>query len=316
LSCPGCGAPAPPAGSRCSACGAAPPPITEGALAPDPARAEPLREIPGLRKRERTWKDEVRDRVRERRRFRGAPGELPLFKGIDDEDEPEVRDAAGELPAAPVRDDPSDHGIRALEDDDLPLRPRDELRPAITFETPRPSATAMPRDVGRRAIVEAPPSPSWDLGPSPRADAPPRAVERPVERPAVGFERLYAAALDLAVLALIWAAVIYFASRSARVAIPALQPAWPWLVGYLAFIGLVYAGYFTGTTGQTLGKMAAGLRVVDAGGQPPGYLRAFTRALIGAFGVLAAGSGLLPMLFDPARRALHDRLFRTRVIKG
>jgi len=309
VTCPGCGAPAPPTGSRCPACGAAPPPITEGALAPDPARAEPLREIPGLRKRERTWKDEVRERVRDRRRFRGAPGELPLFKGIDEEGPSGEDDAAGELPAAPAGQDPSEHGIRALDDDDLPLRPRDDLRPAIAFEVPRPPAP--PRDASRRAVVEETAPPSWDLGPSPRGEAP-----RPVERPAVAFERLYAAALDIAVLALIWAAVIYFASRSARVAIPALQPAWPWLVGYLAFIGLVYAGYFTGTTGQTLGKMAAGLRVVDAGGQPPGYLRAFTRAVIGTCGVLAAGSGLLPMIFDPARRAFHDRLLRTRVIKG
>lgn len=311
MNCPGCGEPAPPAGSRCPKCGTAPPPVTEGALAPDPARTEPLREIPGLRKRERTWKDEVRERVRERRRFRGAPGELPLFKGMDDEDGSEEDAAAGALPPTADRELPSEPGIRALDDDDLPLRPRDDVRPAITFETPRPSAP--PRDAGRRAVLEepSPASSSWDLGLSPRAEEP-----RPVERPAVGFERLYAAVLDVAVLAPIWAAIVYFASRSARVAIPALQPAWPWLVGYLAFIGLVYAGYFTGTTGQTLGKMAAGLRVVDAAGQPPGYMRAFTRAIIGTCGVLAAGSGLLPMLFDPARRALHDRLFRTRVIKG
>ena len=306
MNCPGCGEPAPPAGARCPTCGAAPPPVTEGALAPDPARTPPLREIPGLRKRERTWKDEVRERVRERRRFRGAPGELPLFKGIDDEGPPADDDAAGALPPT-EREGPPEPGIRALDEDDLPLRPRDDLRPAITFDNPRPSAAA--RDAGFRAAEEPPAS--WDLGSSPRVEAP-----HPVERPAVGFERLYAAALDLAVLAPIWVAVVYFASRSARVAIPALQPAWPWLVGYLAFIGLVYAGYFTGTTGQTLGKMAAGLRVVDAFGQPPGYLRAFSRAVIGTCGVLAAGSGLLPMLFDPARRALHDRLFRTRVIKG
>jgi uncharacterized RDD family membrane protein YckC len=285
--------------------------MTDGALAPDPARTEPLREIPGLRKRERTWKDEVRERVRERRRFRGAGGELPLFKGIDDEGASAEDDAAGVLPATPDREAPSEPGIHALDDDDLPLRPRDDLRPAIAFETLRPSTAA--QDAGRRAVSEepSPASPSWDLGPSPRGEAP-----RPVERPAVGFERFYAAALDVAILAPIWAAVVYFASRTARVEIPALQPAWPWLVGYLAFIGLVYAGYFTGTTGQTLGKMAAGLRVVDAFGQPPGYPRAFVRAIIGTCGVLAAGSGLLPMLFDPARRALHDRLFRTRVIKG
>jgi uncharacterized RDD family membrane protein YckC len=308
VNCPGCGEPAPAPGSRCPSCGAAPPPRTEGALAPDPARAEPLREIPGLRKRERTWKDEVRERVRERRRFRGAPGELPLFKGIDDEGLSEDEDPAGALAAGPEPEGPPAPELRALDDDDLPLRPRDELRPAITFETPRPSAA---HDAGRRAVMEETSPASWDLGSSPRVEAP-----QPVERPAVGFERLYAAALDIAVLAPMWAAIVYFASRSARVGIPALQPAWPWLVGYLAFIGLVYAGYFTGTTGQTLGKMAAGLRVVDAGGQPPGYLRAFTRAVFGTFGVLAAGSGLLPMLFDPARRTLHDRLFRTRVIKG
>ena len=89
-----------------------------------------------------------------------------------------------------------------------------------------------------------------------------------------------------------------------------------YLVGYLAFLGLIYAGYFTGTTGQTLGKIATGLRVVDVGGRPPGYLRAFTRAALGTVGVLLAGAGLVPMFLDPARRALHDRLLRTRVIKG
>ncbi|MFI5403473.1 MAG: hypothetical protein ACHQ1G_11090, partial [Planctomycetota bacterium] len=185
-------------------CGATPPPVTEGALAPDPARVEPLREIPGLRKRERTWKDEVRERVRERRKFRGTPGELPLFRGIDDEDE---NDAAGSLPAAPDPEGPAEPRMRALDDDDLPLRPRDEAHPAITFDTPRPSTEA--RDAGRRAIAEEPTPASWDLGPSPRVEA-----AHPVERPAVAFERLYAAALDLAILAPFWAAVVYFASRS------------------------------------------------------------------------------------------------------
>jgi uncharacterized RDD family membrane protein YckC len=296
-------------GSRCPACGALPPPPTEGALAPDPARAEPLREIPGLRKRERTWKDEVRERVRDRRRFRGGPGELPLFKGLDDADD---ADPAGDLAAAPEHEGPIETGLGthgdAGADDDLPLRPRDEVRPAIAFEPPRPAPIV--RDVVLPPAAE-PDHDAWDLGPPARVEAP-----RPVERPAIGLERLYAAAVDLAVLATVWAAVVYFASRTARVAIPALQPTWPWLAGYLAFLGLVYAGYFTGTTGQTLGKMAAGLRVVDAGGQPPGYIRAASRALIGSCGVLVAGGGLVPMLFDPARRALHDRVFRTRVIKG
>jgi len=154
------------------------------------------------------------------------------------------------------------------------------------------------------------PSDEWTLGAEP-ADA-----ARPVERPAYSGERARAAALDLALLAVLWAIVVYFAGRAAHVELTGLRPAWPYLAGYLAFLGLTYAGYFTGTTGQTLGKIAVGLRVVDAGGRPPGYLRAFVRAALGSVGVLAAGAGLIPMLVDPARRALHDRVLRTRVVKG
>ncbi len=47
----------------------------------------------------------------------------------------------------------------------------------------------------------------------------------------------------------------------------------------------------------------------------PGFFRALFRAVFGTLGTLAAGLGLLFMIFDPARRALHDRLFRTRVIR-
>jgi uncharacterized RDD family membrane protein YckC len=60
--------------------------------------------------------------------------------------------------------------------------------------------------------------------------------------------------------------------------------------------------------------MITGLRVVDPGGRPPGYVRAVLRAAAGALGTLLGGLGLVPMAFDPARRALHDRLLKTRVV--
>jgi len=308
MKCPGCGQPAPPPGGRCPECGALSAMPTEGALAPDP-NPRPLREIPGLKKRERTWKDEVRERVRDRRRFRGAEGDLPLFKGIDDEEGAAAEEIADidPRPAEPIRAHAEGEGPRLL-DDDLPIRPKDTVTRPIVIEAPR---VQEPPEPVRRVVVEEAPR-AWDMGSAP-GDAPAAQEE---ERPAVGLERLYAALVDVAVLAPIFALVVYFASRAARVAIPALQPAWPYLAAYLAFLGLVYGCYFTGTTGQTVGKMAAGLRVVDAAGHPPGYVRAFVRAAIGACGVLAAGLGLLPMMFDPARRAFHDRLFRTRVIKG
>jgi uncharacterized RDD family membrane protein YckC len=329
VSCPACGASVPGGHDRCPGCGANVAPVTEGALAPDPAlrsRPEPLREIPGLKKKERTWKDEVRERVRDRKRRRAGEGDLPLFRDADDaeaspddvlEDEPDV------LPA-PTRSfaregergghaSPSDVGLApsrlelGTDEADLPLRHAAPAPPAAAeVRLAAPEVEPHVRTTERPAREDD----DWSLGSE--AAAPPR----PVERPAYSSERAQAALLDLVLLAALWAIVVYFASRAAHVGLMGLWPAWPYLVGYLAFLGLTYAGYFTGTTGQTLGKIATGLRVVDAGGRPPGYLRAFVRAGLGSLGVLAAGTGLVPMLLDPARRALHDRLVKTRVVKG
>ena len=127
-------------------------------------------------------------------------------------------------------------------------------------------------------------------------------------------ERAQAAAVDAGILVVLGALVLYFTGRAARVDVLSLGAGWPWLASYLAFLGLFYAGYFTGTTGQTPGKMMTGLRVVDTRGRPPGYLRASLRASAGALGTALAGLGLIPMALDPARRALHDRLASTRVV--
>jgi len=329
MSCPACGGHLPGGQERCPACGAHVAPLTEGALAPDPAarpRPEPLREIPGLKKRERTWKDEVRERVRDRKRKRGD-GDLPLFRDGEDVegDDPE---AMTEEPAVSEPPQPAPprtplafmdtHPVEVEDEDaaDLPLRPAElPLRAPASASDPAPELrlAAAGEPAGVRTRTPEPTMESadeWTLGAEP-ADA-----ARPVERPAYSGERARAAALDVALLTVLWAIVVYFAGRAAHVELAGLRPAWPYLAGYLAFLGLTYAGYFTGTTGQTLGKIAVGLRVVDAGGRPPGYLRAFVRAALGSVGVLAAGAGLIPMLVDPARRALHDRVLRTRVVKG
>ena len=50
------------------------------AVTPPPReKVEPLRDIPGLPKKERTWRDEVQERVRKRRKKR-AQSSLPLFE--------------------------------------------------------------------------------------------------------------------------------------------------------------------------------------------------------------------------------------------
>ena len=105
-------------------------------------------------------------------------------------------------------------------------------------------------------------------------------------------------------------------ARAAQVPVAGLLPSWPWLAGYLVSLGLLYAGYFTGGTGRTVGKMVFGLYVVDSAGHRPGFVRAFARAALGTLGIALAAAGLAPMFVDPARRAFHDRLFGTRVIQA
>jgi len=336
LNCPSCGTTLA-GGQRCPSCDS-PLPV-EGALAPDPGhvRAEPLREIPGLRRKEKekTWKDEVRDRVRDRRRARGRGEELPLFRDVDGEgaadggepptlEVPQGPRSAGDLEIAPRGFDSAagtetarGNVLDALLPSPAPSRP-ESPPPAVERPRPAPEPRARPgtRDRFSPAAVmetrereDAAPS-SWDLGPSPSAALP------PVERPAQAFERVQAAVVDLLLLSALFSVAAYFASRAARVDVVGLLPTWPYLLGYFALLGLTYAGYFTGTTGQTLGKMATGLRVVDRFGGPPAYVRAFARGIVGTLGVLLAGGGVLPMLFDPARRTLHDPLFGTRVVKG
>jgi uncharacterized RDD family membrane protein YckC len=341
LNCPSCRRGLPAGGSeRCPFCGVLLSAPTEGALAAEPRleleNMEPLREIPGLRRPARTWKDEVRERVRQRKQQR-IGGELPLFPDEDaaspDVDaEPRFGGGLRIEPASPDELAPGrESGLSDLGDeppvmaearrheresrrevaaDDLPLRPRD-TRPFLAAPELAPEAPVRREVLLDDVLEEEPASERWDTFDA-RTEMSTDAA--PLERPARAAERAQAAALDLTLLVGLWSVVVYFASRAAHVTVAGLLPSWPYLAGYLAALGLIYAGYFTGTTGQTLGKLAFGLRVVDAAGQPPGYARALGRALLGSAGVLAAGAGLVPIAFDPARRALHDRVLKTRVV--
>ena len=66
--------------------------------------------------------------------------------------------------------------------------------------------------------------------------------------------------------------------------------------------------------GQTFGKMAFGVRVVDRAGHPVTTSVAVVRALGYLVSVLPLGLGVVLMFLDTERRALHDRLAGTRVL--
>ena len=82
-----------------------------------------------------------------------------------------------------------------------------------------------------------------------------------------------------------------------------------------------YLSTFVAATGQTIGKMAAGTRVIPADPAAPATERVtFGQAVVRAAGYLVSalpvGLGFLPAFFGHERRALHDRLADTRVVKA
>lgn len=80
-------------------------------------------------------------------------------------------------------------------------------------------------------------------------------------------------------------------------------------------IGLAYPTFFLGKFGATPGKMAMGLKVVRPDGEPITYLRAFGRYFAEILSSIIFAIGYIMAAFDDEKRALHDRICDTRVIR-
>jgi uncharacterized RDD family membrane protein YckC len=82
------------------------------------------------------------------------------------------------------------------------------------------------------------------------------------------------------------------------------------------FVGPVYAVLFIGLKRQTLGKMALGIKVIDAGGNVPGLGRAVLREIVGKFlSGLALGLGYTWIGWDTHKRGWHDHIAGTYVVR-
>lgn len=187
-------------------------------------------------------------------------------------------------------------------------------RPRARRETGRVDTDREPRlalDTAEMAIVPEP-------TPSPAATY----IPDPVRAIAPAGPRLIAAVIDLALVAGTDAAVVYFTLKIcdltfAQVLTLPMAP----LLSFLVLLNGGYLSTFVAAGGQTIGKMAAGIRVIPADpGAPPSERVPFGQAVVRAAGYLAsalpAGLGFLPAFFGQERRALHDRLADTRVVKA
>jgi uncharacterized RDD family membrane protein YckC len=220
--------------------------------------------------------------------------ELPLFRDrAPDDDAPLVTPAA--VPRAPL-------AVRRKAPAAPRARPRDEVaEPGEGFDQPAGPRPTAPR----RAVTPA-------AGPAPRV---PEAA-----RCAGAVARLLAAAIDALILGSLTFVVVHFTLQLTRLEFADLDllPKVP----LLTFLLLLNGGYlvaFTAAGGQTIGKMATGIRVVPAepGGRATERVplrQAVLRVAGCALSLLPAGLGYLPALVGQDRRALHDRLADTRVI--
>jgi len=227
----------------------------------------------------------------------------------------------------------TDSGKRTFDrDDELPLfgSPAPDDEPLIA----RASAPRQPLAVRRatpevpRVRQEQPRTQTLDLGLDETVTAParPRIVSsRRAEDDQPGaadvetagtVARLLAVAIDTMILVGIDAVVIYFTLEICGITFDELGilPKGP-LIAFLLVQNIGYLVAFT-AGGQTLGKMATGIRVVSA--EPGASLdlgRAFLRELMWLVLAVPAGIGFVPALFSTDRRGLHDRFAGTRVVR-
>lgn len=128
--------------------------------------------------------------------------------------------------------------------------------------------------------------------------------------------RMLAALVDLTLLIAVDTAVLYLTLRLCGLMPADIRVLPP--VPLAAFFMLLNGGYFVAFTavgGQSIGKMAAGIKVISQGDHPVAFTGATLRTLGYLASALPLGAGFLPGLFGSEKLALHDRLARTRVVR-
>ena len=128
--------------------------------------------------------------------------------------------------------------------------------------------------------------------------------------------RILAALLDVSLLSALDASILYLTLRLLGLATAQIfeLPILP----LIAFFLLLNGGYFIAFTtvgGQSIGKMALGIKVISQGESTVPIGRATLRTLAYLVSALPLGAGFLPGIISADRLALHDRLAHTRVVR-
>ncbi|HKB13513.1 MAG TPA: RDD family protein [Vicinamibacterales bacterium] len=228
---------------------------------------------------------------RVRRGVAASPGELPLFGKPIPDDQPLITRASP--PRAP-----------------LAVRRSTPDVPRVRAEAPRAATLDLALDVD--GDVAADPVYAAQVESS---EAVPSAGTDPRDAPVAA--RFLAVVVDIGILAVIDAVVVYFTAQICGIALTDLNvlPKGP----LIAFLLVQNGGYLVAFTagGQTLGKMLAGIRVVATESTEPLDLgRALVRTALWVLLAVPAGLGFLSAVLSHNHRGLHDRFAGTRVVRA
>lgn len=194
--------------------------------------------------------------------------------------------------------------------------------PVIVTPAPPLRADATPLLATAATIVEPAREPDPVTGepvalPDVEAAEPSAPASLAVGDAAPPLRRFAAAVLDVLIIALIDLAVL-------RLTLAVIGAPWSrvtslrWLP-LCMFFALLNGGYlvaFTVASGQTIGKMVTGVRVVGETSLRVPVAQAVVRASVLALAVAPFGLGYVPALVTRSARGIHDRLSNTRVIRA
>ena len=131
-------------------------------------------------------------------------------------------------------------------------------------------------------------------------------------------ERIAAWLIDAGIFWALWAGGTVWLVETGELGTPPRLTAPRALVWLLIICALecAYDGACVHLWGSSVGRRIAGIEVRAASGALPDRVRAVLRAVVRLPSVLLLGAGLLTMGSDQQRRALHDRLADTVVVRS
>jgi len=306
VTCASCGTEIPPSASICQACGA--------------------RRDPG------SWRDQVRETVArhmEKKRLQQEKRDddarqLSIFpeEALVDPAEREIRERRAEIRAR-VQERVSKRATSTSR----PHRDAGRMIDAGEIQLGRSKAVAAARELAREPDPE-PTDPRTDrFVPLPE----PVDFELPLARPelaeeptpvlalgmASGIERVISGAIDLVFVGLIQLTLFYLTTHLVAQRVGALPNSALVAMGLVgAVMAAGYFLFFWSLSGQTLGKLLTGSRVVDRRGAALGFGRAALRLVATLVAALPLGAGFIGLWTDPEHRGWHDRIAGTKVIRG